>query len=216
MIDRRLEVMAAEVLRTGSLVISGDEYPTQNINFNRDPGLTVTLSGPDLWSDPSSSPLDDLQDWTQLSLQKSGVFINDVVMTVDVWKIFRKHPEIANELNRFRGNSTMNTEAVNIQGGVFMGEIPGFNIYVYSDWYVDDTGVEQPILPAGSVIVSSPKMEGVRAFGAIRDDEIGYQAVPYYPKSWVDNDPSVRYLLMQSAPLVVPYRVDACVYARVL
>jgi len=78
MIDRRLEVMASEVLRTGASIITGDEYPSKNIDFNRDPSLTITLLGADLWSDPASTPLDDLQDWSQAIMQKSGVFCNDV------------------------------------------------------------------------------------------------------------------------------------------
>lgn len=60
------------------------------------------------------------------------------------------------------------------------------------------------------------QIQGVRAFGAIRDETAGFQAMPYYPKSWVDEDPSVRYLLMQSAPLVVPTRVNASFAATVL
>lgn len=216
MIDLRLEVMASEVLRTGAVTIVGEKYPMQNVNFGRDAALTLTLSGAQLWNDPASSPLDDLQDWSQTLMQKSGVFCNDVVMTLDVWRIFRKHPDVAAELDRFRGKSTMSTAATNEEGGVFMGDVHGFNIYVYSGWYIDDSGVEQAIIPVGSVILSGPKMDGVRAFGAIRDEEAGFQALPYFPKSWLDEDPSVRYLMMQSAPLLVPTRVDATLYASVL
>ena len=57
--------------------------------------------------------------------------------------------------------------------------------------------------------------EGVRAYGAIRDEDAGFQALPYFAKSWKENDPSVRYLLMQSAPLTVPYRINASFCATV-
>ena len=137
-------------------------------------------------------------------------------MSLDVWKIFRKHPDVAAELDRFRGDSTMTTAAMNDEGGVFMGSVQGFNIFVYSGWYMDDSGTEQPIFPAGTVVLSGAKMEGVRAFGAIRDEEAGFQALPYFPKSWAEEDPSVRYLLIQSAPLLVPTRVDATLCAEVL
>jgi hypothetical protein len=40
-------------------------------------------------------------------------------------------------------------------------------------------------------------------------------AVPYWSKSWVTQDPSIRWLLMQSAPLLVPYRIDASLSATV-
>jgi len=216
MVDRRLEVMAAEALRTGALTITGKKYPTQNVNFGRDPELTITLAGAALWSDPASNPLDDLQDWSELVLKKSGVSAHSVVMSVDVWKIFRSHPTISAELDRMRSSSTMNSNAQNIEGGELKGEIHGFNIYVYTGWYIDDAGIEQSILPAGTVLLSSPKMDGVRAFGSILDFESNYRALPYFPKSWVTEDPSVRYLLMQSAPLVVPTRIDATLSAGVL
>jgi hypothetical protein len=140
----------------------------------------------------------------------------EVTMTVDTWKIFRSDADVKVQLDRFRGNSTMVHDAQIKEGGVFMGQIDGFNIYVYAGWYVDDNDAEQPILPAGTVLMGSSQIEGVRAFGAIRDEEAGYQAMPYFPKSWVEKDPAVRYLLTQSAPLPVLFRPNASLAATVL
>ena len=216
-IDRRLEVMAAEALRTGAVTVTGPEYPTVNVNFGRKASLSITLAGAALWDDAGDpDALDDLQDWAQLALQESGAMLLDVIMTVDVWKVFRKKAGVKEQLDRFRGNSTMNTDAQITEGGVFMGQVDGFNIFVYAGWYLDDAGVEQPILPAGTVLMASPQIEGVQAFGAIKDEAAGFQAIPKYSKSWVEQDPSVRYLLTQSAPLVVPTRVNASFAATVL
>jgi hypothetical protein len=41
------------------------------------------------------------------------------------------------------------------------------------------------------------------------------QAMPYFAKSWIEKDPSARVLLMQSAPLPVPYRINASMAATV-
>ena len=54
----------------------------------------------------------------------------------------------------------------------------------------------------------------VRHFGAILDHD-SLVAEPYFPKSWLEKDPSVRYLLMQTAPLLVPYRANATFRAKV-
>lgn len=217
MINRRLEVMAAEALRTGAVIVSGDEYPTQNVDFGRDPSLTVALAGAALWSDASAKPMDDLQDWADMVLKMEGIVPMDVVMSVDVWKVFRGKADVQNRLDLRRADqANVNLGAQQIEGGVFRGAIDGFNIFTYSGWYLDDAGTEQPILPAGTVIMSGAGMQGVRAFGAIRDEDAGFQAVPYYPKSWVEQDPSARMLLMQSAPLVVPTRVNASLAATVL
>ena len=97
-----------------------------------------------------------------------------------------------------------------------MGSIGTFDIWVYAGWYEHpDTKAITPFLPDHTVIITSPELEGTRAYGAIRDEEAGFQAVPYFSKSWVEKDPAVRYLLLQSAPLPVPYRVNAAMCATV-
>jgi hypothetical protein len=218
MVNRRMEVMAGEVLTTGKSTISGDKYPTVVIDFGRAAGNTIVAGV--LWSVTTSTPLDDLQDWSQIALQATGALLNDVVMTVDVWKVFRNNQQVKDRLNLQRVAQTLPTMGQPAQieeGGVFMGNVDGFNIFVYSGWYVDPAdGIEKPILPAGTVILTSPALEGVRAYGAIRDEQAGLQALPYFVKSWIEEDPSVRFLLMQSAPLVVPYRPNASFKAKVL
>jgi hypothetical protein len=217
MIQRRLEVMAAEVMRTGKVTVTGDLYPTVVVDFGRDSGLTITLSGSQRWGQSGVKPLDSLQDWSLLVTQKCGAMPIDVLMDVDAWKVFRADPDVKARLDRFRGNSTMVVDAKLGEGGTFMGSIDGFNFWVYASWYVDPVdGQEKPILPSGTVLLSGPQLEGVRAFGAIRDEQAGFQAMPYFPKSWLENDPAVRYLMTQSAPLVVPYRVNGCLAANVL
>lgn len=218
MLNRRLEVMAGQVLVTGNATISGDKYPTVVVSFGRDPNNSVTPAKP--WSDPTSLPLDDLDIWALDVLQSTGAALHDVVMTVDVWRIFKNNPQVKSEITLFRTLNTMPSlqpQTPLVEGGQLMGTISGYNIYSYSSWYVDPAdSIEKPILPLGSVILSGQQLEGVRAYGAIRDEQAGLQALPYFVKSWIEEDPSVRFLMMQSAPLVVPYRPNASVYAYVL
>jgi hypothetical protein len=218
MLRRRLEVMCGEVLTTGKSTISGDKYPTQVVDFQR--SATHTITANPLWSAATPPILNNLQDWAQVVLEDTGVFPNDVIMTVDVWKVFRADAGVTNVLNIFRRYvdlpSVMPMAQVT-EGGVQMGNLEGFNIWVYSGWYVDPaTGNELPILPPGTVILCSPTLEGVQAFGAIRDEEVGLQPVPYYVKSWIQPDPAVRYVMLQSAPIMVPFRPNASFMAKVL
>lgn len=213
---RRLELMASQALVTGKVTVSGDQYPTQVVDYGRDAACTVTLTGGNRWGQSGVKPLDSLQDWSQLVLQLSGAMPRTVVMTVDVWKVFRNDADVKVQLDRFRGNSTMMTNAQIEEGATFMGNIDGYNIWVYAGWYVDANDTEQPIVPAATVILGGPQILGYQAFGAIRDEAAGYQAMNFFPKSWVEQDPAVRYLMLQSAPLVVPYRPNASLAATVL
>ena len=218
MVRRRMEVMASEALRTGRVTVTGDNYPTVVVDFGRDPELSKVLTAGAKWTDSGVSPLNNLQDWAQLVLQKSGAMPIDVTMDIAAWKVFRSDADVAKRLDlRNAAGSVLNLGAQIKEGAVYMGTVDNFNIWVYSGWYLDDAGSEQPILPAGSVVMSNgQQLEGTQAYGAIRDEAAGFQAVPLFTKSWVEQDPSVRYVLTQSAPLVVPSRVNASLYAKVL
>lgn len=218
MILRRMEVMASEALRTGKVTVSGEGYATVVVDFGRHASLTKVLVAGTKWGEAGVSPLDNLQDWAQQVLQKSGAMPDIVTMDVDSWKIFRKDPQVETTLDlRNNAASVLNTGAQMVEGAVYMGFIHGFHIYVQSGWYVDDAGNEQPILPSGTVIMSNgQQLQGTRAYGAIRDEAAGFQPFEIFSKSWVENDPSVRYVMSQSAPLVVPTRVNASLSAKVL
>jgi hypothetical protein len=219
MITRRLEWMAAQAMLSGKVTVSGENYPSVVVDFGRNALQSIAKAPGSRWSDPGVNPLDDLQDWSDgLILKNSGASATDVVMTVDVWKVFRENPFVKarwNSQNEFR--APLDLGAKTVVGGQLKGQIDGFMIWVYSDWYVDPAdNTEKPMLPPGTVLLGSEQIQGARAFGAIRDEEAGFQSMPYFPKSWVEKDPSVRYLLTQSAPLVVPYRPDASLCATVL
>jgi hypothetical protein len=215
MLTRRQEVMAVEVLRTGAVTIEGEDYPIQTLNFGRDAALTVPLSGGTRWGQTGVKPLDDIETWSQLVTEKSASTANVVVMDVKAWKLFSASDAVQKLLDRFRGADQLNP-TVTGEGGRYMGNIGNFDIYVYSGWYEHPTtGVNTPYLPDNTVLVLGQDIEGVRAYGAIRDESAGFQAVPYFSKSWIEDDPAVRFLLLQSAPLVVPYRVNASMCATV-
>ena len=218
MLNRRLEVMAGEILATGKSTITGDKYPTVVVDFGRAAGNTIVASP--LWTDSANAkPLTDLQTWALSTLKATGIPMYDVVMTVDAYQAFASTAQVQQRLSTYRvlgQPPALSADAQLTEGGVSYGVIDGFNIWVYSGWYVDPVdGVEKPILPAGTVILSSPLMGGVKAYGAIRDEEAGLQASPYYVKSWTEPDPSVRFVMLQSAPLLVPTRPNACVKAKV-
>ncbi len=212
MLTRRQEVMASEILRTGAVTITGDGFDDVSVSFGRHADLTDALTGTDEWGDTGIKPLDTLHDMNLVMLKQSGASATDVVMDVEAWKLFSADSDVREQLDIIRANQSA---ALNTAGGVknvgaqYMGTIGNFNIWLYADWYVDSNGTEQPILPSYTVLMGSSGIEGVRHYGAIRDDKAGYQAMEMFAKSWTVEDPSSRILLMQSAPLLVPYRPNA-------
>lgn len=217
MLERRMEWMAAQTLYNGAVTVVGDDYPAALVDFGRDANQTVVKTGGNRWGEVGIKPLDDLQDWSDAMVKNTGVALTEVLMTVDAWKVFRADADVKTRLDRYRGNSTMTQDAHQKEGLVFQGMVDQFAIYTYSGWAVDPvTNTESAYLPAFTVLgCAGPQLvEGVRHFGAILDVD-SLQAVPYFVKSWTQEDPSMRYLLMQTAPLLVPYRVNATFRATV-
>ncbi len=228
MLNRRLEWMAAQALLTGAVQIKGEGFPDTLVDFGRDASLTLALSGGLQWTaanigtpnNPGAvSPVADLDKWAVQILQKSGAVVTDVVFTNKSWQAFIKDPvlKLANWYpgGGGQGNSIrLGTEVT--RGAQFKGVWGQYNLWLYNDWYVDDNNVEQPMLPDGSVIVTGPDLMGTRAFGMILDPDFNYGPMPYAPKSWVQKDPAQRLLMMQSAPIVIPSRVNAALCAQVI
>ncbi len=219
MIRNRKELMAAEVLRTGKVTVSGEGYQTQVVDFGRSSTHTVTLTSNDRWNvdHADSLPLDDLQVNAELISKDAGGDALDVIMESGAWNAFRKHSTVSGRIDRRHTTDTqIAVGGIKERGLVYKGEIDGFRIWTYQDWYETDDGTVTPFLPSGTVLQVAGAIEGVQAFGAIKDPKAGYQAVPYFSKVYYEEDPGANIILTQSAPLVVPLRPDASVGMSVL
>lgn len=221
MLDRRLEWMAAQALLNGSVTIAGDGFPSVVVDFGRDSTLTTTLANGVKWtaanigteaSPGTVSPTNDVETWAMDVLKASGAVVTDIVFSVAAWRAFKLDWRLKGALllpNQAPFGNAINPASQVAKGAMYMGEWGQFDLWVYNDWYVDDNNVEQPMLPAGSLIMSGEDMMGTRAFGQILDPAFNYAGLPYAPKTWVQQDPAQRYLMMQSSPIVIPSRVNA-------
>lgn len=219
MLTRREAVMAAEALTLGRVTVSGEGYPTTVVDFQRDAALTIALAGGSQWGDAGVSIVNSLEDWAALIQSKSGALGTTVVMDPLAWRLARADADFMKVFETRRGSaSTAETGPISrgFAGARNVGFVGDFDIWVYQDTYVDDDDVTQQMIPDNTVCLLDPvNLEGTRCYGAIRDPKAGYQARRFFSKSWDDEDPAVRWLLMQSAPLVVPYRVNASLAATV-
>lgn len=72
------------------------------------------------------------------------------------------------------------------------------------------------MIPDGAVLMTGAELMGTRAYGMILDPAFNYGPMAYAPKTWLQQDPAQRILLMQSAPIVIPSRVNAALCAMVV
>ena len=213
-LTRREEWMAAEALVKGKVTVSGD-CPTQVVDFLRDPALTIALTGNARWHDDNVPALDQLEDWAALIQEKSGSVARHVIMDPKAWRLLRKNKQLVNQLDIRRGTEvSLNTDPmIRGQGQAkarCVGCIGDFVLYVYNDVYMDENKELHRFLPENTVLlVSQEHLEGTRCYGMIQDEEANFKAMRYFSKSWIEKDPPVRWLLLQSAPLIVPFRPNA-------
>ncbi|NNM64061.1 MAG: major capsid protein [Burkholderiales bacterium] len=219
MLDRRLEWMAAQALSTGTVTVSGEGFPSTLIDFGRDPTLTVTLAGAAQWGQAGVVPSTLIEQWGHQMLKKSGGVATDIVFTTTPWSTFLADPVVKQAIwypGQGGAGNTVNVGAQVQRGAQYKGRWGQYNLWVYNDWYVDVNNVEQPMLVDGTVVLTGADLMGTRAFGQIMDPAFNYAAMPYAPKTWVEQDPAQQLMLMQSAPIVIPSRVNASFAATVM
>jgi hypothetical protein len=223
MLNRRLEWMAASALQTGTVTISGEGFPTVVVDFGRDAALTVALSGGATWSKANitagtASPTSNLTTWAQAILKASGAVVTDANFDTAGWELFKADPVLEGAIRYPLLNNLGNAIQPGTEirkGAMYMGRWGQFDLWIYNDWYVDDNNVEQPMLAENTCLLTGPEMMGTRAFGMILDPAFNYGPMAYAPKTWVEQDPAQRFIMMQSSPIVIPSRVNAALCATV-
>jgi hypothetical protein len=206
----RREWMAAKAIIDGAVTIASEDYPTTLVDFRRDASLTTTLTGGAAWSANTATPLADLKRNRMRVNALSGQRLTKHVFGANAWDMFCSRVDLKGMMQKDAGGYNTNVTLMEdgYEGQEFMGVIQGSNgggrieAWVDTSKYKDASGNEQFFLEQNAVVgVASPA--GVRCFGAIKDlDRLS--AVEMFPKMWREQDPSVEYIMTQSAPLMVP------------
>ncbi len=221
MLTNRNEWLAARALIDGTVTLSGENYPTTTVNFQRHSSLTYTLASGARWSQSTATPLADIETARVNANNRSGARIRRLVFGGTAWGYFANHANVNLRgtngiLARDMGGFDANVQAMRdaYEGQEYMGYISGslgggrIELWVDTSKYVDENGVEQFFLEQKTVVGVSD-VEGVRCFGAIKDIDAGLRPLERFPKMWRQEDPSVEFLMTQSAPLMVPKKPNA-------
>jgi hypothetical protein len=216
MLQRRMEFMAVDGLLDGALTMDIKGRGSVSVDFGRAASLTKALLTTARWGEDGVSPKADVEAWAMEVLKESGAQVTDVVFSPEAWDLYTADPKVQRMLDLMRATGgQMDLGSSAKTGAVFKGDDGQFRLWVYNEWYEDEDGNTQRMMPAHSVILGSRQMRGTRAFGMIMDPKAGYMPMQYFPKSWVEDDPPVRFLMLQAAPIVYPARPNACLAATV-
>jgi hypothetical protein len=218
-IQRRKEWMAREIILSGKInVLDEDDGVDIQIDF----GFTNedTLFGEALWSRAESNPLEDLAKWRRAVIKATGKAPTSCVMSSDVYQAFKTHEKVKSELNVLNMSTGKIEPRIVDTSLTFLGRLTelDLDIYAYDEWFIDDDGEEQAMLPSGKLILL-PEQVGSFEYGGITQLENGeyvtYQA-EIVPKVMTDDKNDIKTLRMTSRPLPKPDDVDSWYVADVL
>lgn len=220
MLQRLFNWMAAMACIHGKVTITGEDYPTQVVDFGRHAGLTRILTLTSRWGEADAKPLQDIKELRTLAFQESGSVINRLTMGLEAFDRFFASQDVKDLLkgdsvnvNR-TSDSTLSAMGSTDTPYEYRGVLQGANgqgrieVYTYNEQYEDADGNTVDYMSPYDVVGTGPGIQGVRCFGAIRDKRAGLQAIPIFPKMWDQEDPSLTYTMSQSAPLMVPANVN--------
>lgn len=220
-IQRLWNWMAAMATIHGRVTITGEDYPTQVVDFRRHPDLTRTLLTSARWGEADADPLKDIAELRKRAFQEGGSPITRLTMGLEAFDRFYsdekvqallKGQEIGNvartsdsTLSAFGDpNASFEFRGI-LQGAQGQGRI---EVYTYNEEYEDADGQTQPYMSTYDCVGTGPGLMGTRCYGAIRDKRAGLLPLALFPKMWDQEDPSLTYTMTQSAPLMVPANPD--------
>lgn len=218
-ITRREEWMCAQALTTGQIRVVG-EGVDDTIDFLMPADHKIVLSTAK-WGTADGDPLGNMRAWKRKIAKGSGRTANTVVLSGEALDAFYSSPKMLEQLNTRRVDMGIIKPEELPDGVTYIGYLndPGVDIYAYDEWFLDDAGDEQPMIPAGGLIMGATNTRNAMLYGAIQDldaIESGLVEAARFPKSWVTKEPSVRWLKMISAPLAGLLEPDAFAYAKVV
>lgn len=213
-ITRTEEVMCAQALTTGKILIKGEGVDDQ-IDFWADlaagdkPKSTVST----LWTAAGADPLSDLRAVCRTIAQKSGLTPVEMIAgskAVDAL------------INALKGDTTaFNSRRIDmgqidprqLEDGVsYIGglRLPNLDVFTYDETYYDDAAAEEkPMIPADSVLIACRGVNTTRAYGLVDIVNVAANTHSFVegdrvPNSWLQmSNPAGRIVQLKSAPLMI-------------
>lgn len=223
MIDRRVETMCAEALISGQNTITGKGFNAV-VSYGRAGGNAYSTGT--LWSATNAGGEyianipKDLMDASLIISKAGGGIVRAVVMDSKAYGLFVLNKAVRAidsgwVASGLRTSSVLDPKQLTEGEAMYMGMLGTFEIWVYNYEYINPvTGSAANVMPDNTVLLVGSNVQGEENYGIIKDVaaiETNQYAQKVFAKSWLNEDPSVRYVMLQSAPLMVPLRPNATV-----
>lgn len=217
--ENRMEWLTAQAALYGKVTLEGPDYPTTLVDFGRDPSHTITLAGANLWSSEDAPIVDMLNTWVEkVRRAQFGGPTTRITIGKNVVGPFLRNKQVQATRNLLiRG--TDGVPPASIRNGDYSEMIfkfGNYEVWTTNDWYETNNGSIAEYMNPNGVLLTGPNANFIECYGAILDVDAQMQALPVFIKQWKNEDPSVTFVMSQSAPLVVPVNPNNTLFAQVL
>lgn len=216
------EWLCCQALR-GSVTYEVDEQEKFTVTFPRPAGNNVTLTT--FWDDADPQEPDIEQDFyeakrilsEEVSLQPTDVILGSeaVLHFMSVLKA----QKLMDMLHLFAGDVSFASQ-FSEDGAIYLGLFCGVKVWAYPR-QITLNGAATDLIRAkyAEFICNSPAAENMIYYGGIEDVEAlesGMFVTERFSKSWIEPDPSRRYMLLHTRPMPCPRRPGSMVSMKVV
>jgi hypothetical protein len=215
-------VSAARIVVNGAYTISGENTPTQLIDFKRDPRLTLDLvaSGGDTWDLSTTRPDHLIEQITSVMTEyNAGAGPFDVVFSPTAWKWYALHMEAMKVARGFQDPLDTRTNAiqayayVQYKGADASGQ---FRFWVINQKLCEN-GVEFDALPDGGIaILNRAAFNGRPVFATIKRVDGSIERTQVLLRDVINMNCDTRHINAKSRPMWIPNNINASAYIKVV
>lgn len=210
-IARRKEWMCRQILFEGKIdVVDEDEGVDVQVDFGFD--NIIVLGTDERWSIATVNPLIRLRNIRKKIIKDNGNAPDIAIFSSDAIEDFITNPFVEKAMNMLNYKNVVIQPRVVDPALTFYGRIAelDLDIYTYDEWFLNDEGNEESMIPAGTVLMGHSSGEGQIEYGLVTQMEDkkwhSYEG-KLVPKRWADENNEVEMLRLTSRPLPRPYDV---------
>lgn len=212
-IDRRKEWMCRQILFEGKVDVVDEE---EGVDVQIDFGFNniVVLGAADQWTSASVNPLLLFKALRRRIIKETGRAPDIAIFSSDVIDDFIRNEFVISSMDiRNLRNIVIEPRVVD-PALTFYGKITELDLelYTYDEWFLNDEGEDESIIPPGTVLLGHSAGEGQIEYGLVTQMEdkkfCSYEG-KLVPKVWADENNEVKKVRLTSRPLPRPFDVES-------
>ena len=218
--EEREDELLAKDLFEGKLDVIDEE---EGLDFQIDFGFTniVVLGNDEQWTLATVNPLPLFRRLRKKIIKDTGRAPDIAIFSSDVIEDFIMNTFVIKAMDVLNMKNVVIEPRVVDPALTFYGRIAelDLDLYTYDEWFLNDEGEDESIIPPGTVLLGHSDGEGQIEYGLVtqmEDKKFRSYEGKLVPKVWADENSEVKKVRLTSRPLPRPFDVDswAVIYAK--